>query len=299
MIVIGHAGVLSKDSERKLAASRPLQPPLGDLGLQRVVAGPGVAVPQLGEIEPNDVEPLGLLVRPVPGLVLGRGAFVRDDRDLTLRASYVLLGAGIEQDGKLPHHDLVADLELRLAGLPGKHLRIALADRVHVVPVAFDLGRVAFELGLGLQRLSLQAAGIPGLHLSHAFGQLAQADVVFLDQDARDGQQPPPVVGQSEIDGAAQVDVAHPAPFLRQPDSAPPEHLTHDIGVLFPYLVLLVLEFQGGVGLATDVVRRLGVGGESVVVNEFGRGRVRKFRVGGLETGHQVQLLLPGPKESP
>ena len=117
--------------------------------------------------------------------------------------------------------------------------------------------------------------------------------MVLLDEDARDGEQPPPVVGQSQIDGATQVDVAHPASFLRQPDSAPAEHLTHDVGVLFPDLVLLVLPCDGGVRLATDIVRGLGVGGESVVINQIGRGRVRKLGVGGLEPGHQVQLCCP------
>ena len=34
---------------------------------------------------------------------------------------------------------------------------------------------------------------------------------MFLDEDARDRQQPPAVVGEPEIDGAAKVDVAHPA----------------------------------------------------------------------------------------
>ena len=159
-----------------------------------------------------------------------------------------------------------------------------------MVLVAFDLGRVTFEFGLGLQGLSLQAAFVSGLDLGHALGQLAQPDVVFLDEDAHDCQQPPPVVRKSEIDGAAEVDVAHPASLLGQPDSAPAENLTRDVGVLFPCLVLLVLEFEGGIRLATDVVRSLDVGGESLVVNEIGRGRVRKLRVGGFEPGHQVQM---------
>src|ERR1700722_6753773 len=126
------------------------EPPLGNFGLQRVSVGSGVAVPQLGEIEPNDVEPFGFLIGPGPRLVLGRWTFVRDDGDLTFRASHVLLGAGVEQDRKVLHDDLVADPELRFAGLSGKYLGVALADRVDVVLVSFDLGRVTFESRLGL-----------------------------------------------------------------------------------------------------------------------------------------------------
>ena len=85
---------------------------------------------------------------------------------------------------------------------------------------------------------------------------------MFLDEDACNSQQPPPVVGQSKIDCAAEVDVAHPAPFLRQPDPAPAENFAHHIGVLFPDLVLLVLEFERGSRLPAYVVRSLDVGGE-------------------------------------
>ena len=107
-------------------------------------------MPQLGEVEPNDVEPLGFLIGPGPRLVLGRRTFVRDDGDLTFCASHVLLSAGVEQDRKVLDDDLVADPELRLAGLSGKYLRVALADRVDVVLVSFDLGRVTFESRRGL-----------------------------------------------------------------------------------------------------------------------------------------------------
>src|SRR5580693_3774598 len=105
-----------------------VEPSLGDLGLQRVIARSGVAVPQLGQVEPNNVEPLGLLIWPSPGLVFSSRAFVADDGDLTFRASHVLLRTRIEQDREFLHNDLVAYSKLRFAGLPGKYLRVAFAD---------------------------------------------------------------------------------------------------------------------------------------------------------------------------
>src|SRR3954452_5290004 len=116
------------------------EPALRDLGLQGVTVGPGVAVPQLREVEPNYVEPLRLLLMSVPRLILGRQALVRDDRDLALRAAHVFRSAGIEQGGQLPHQHRVTDPELRPGGLAGKHLRVALAERVRVVEVARDPG---------------------------------------------------------------------------------------------------------------------------------------------------------------
>src|SRR5208283_5528977 len=101
------------------------------------------------------------------------------------------------------------------------------------------------------------------------------------------------VVRQSKIDRATQVDIAHPAPFLRQPHSAPAENLTHDVGVLFPELVLLVLEFERGSRLPAYVMRRLDVGGEALVVDEIGRGRLRKFGIRGLEPSQQVEMGYP------
>src|ERR1700739_3297235 len=148
----------SFQGELSWTSARRREPPFRDLGLQGVIAGAGVSVPQLRKVEPYDVEPLGFLVGAISSFVLGHGAFVGDNRDLPCRATYVLLGTGVEQHGKLSHHNPVANFELRVAGLPGKHLRVALADRVRVVPVASNRGRVTFELGPGLQGLSPQAA---------------------------------------------------------------------------------------------------------------------------------------------
>jgi hypothetical protein len=189
-------------------------------------AGRRVAVPQLGEVEPNDVEPLRLLVNSFKRLVLGCQALVGDGRDLACRAAHVLRCTGVEQGGKLAHQHRVADLKLRLAGLAGKHLWVALADRVRVVQVAPDLGTVTFEFRLGLQGLSRQAALIAAVDLNQPVGQLTQGDVMLIDKDARGRQHPATVVGKPQIDRASDVDVADAATFLRMPDSAPPEQLT-------------------------------------------------------------------------
>jgi hypothetical protein len=172
-------------------------------------------------------------------------------------------------------------------------LRIAFTDGMRVVPIALDRGRVTFEFRLGLQWFSPQAFGVPRLDLGHAFGQFAQTDVVFLGEHSCDGQQPASVVGKAEIDGAAQVDVADSASFLGQPDSAPSENLTHDVGAFLPHLVLLVLVFHGRIRFTADVMRSLGVGAEPLVVNEIWRRRFGEFRVGGFEAGHQVQMSHP------
>ena len=57
-------------------SARGREPPFRDLGLQGVIAGAGVSVPQLRKVEPHDVEPLGFLVRPIPCLILGGRAFL-------------------------------------------------------------------------------------------------------------------------------------------------------------------------------------------------------------------------------
>ena len=153
-IVIVIVIVMSSPSECCAAPFRRFEPPLGDLGLQRVVAGPGVAVPELGQLEPNDVEPLGFLVGPVPGLVLGRGAFVGDDGDLTFRAAHVLLGAGVEAGREAP-----APRPRRRPGTsarpacPANTCGSPLPTACLWCPLRLTASRVTFELRLGLQRL--------------------------------------------------------------------------------------------------------------------------------------------------
>jgi hypothetical protein len=62
---------------------------------------------------------------------------------------------------------------------------------------------------------------------------------------------------------------------------------------VLPALVLLVLPWDGGIRLATDVVWSLDISGEPVVVDEVRCGRVRKVRVSGLEASNQVQMGHP------
>src|SRR5215208_1182042 len=126
-----------------------LEPVLGNFGLDDVIGGSGVAVPKLRHIEADDVEPFRCR-RTVPGLVFGGRAFVGHRRDLTSRAAYVLRSAGVENHRKLAYYHRVADLELRLSGLTGIHLWIALADCALVMLVALDLRPGAFGLRLGL-----------------------------------------------------------------------------------------------------------------------------------------------------
>ena len=46
------------------------------------------------------------------------------------------------------------------------------------------------------------------------------------------------------------------APFLGIPYAAPPEHLTGNVGIQFPELLLLFLVTDRDIGLATDIMRR-------------------------------------------
>ena len=119
---------------------------------------------------------------------------------------------------------------------------------------------------------------------------LTEADVVFLHEHPGHREQPPTVVGQPQILGAAHVDVADAAPFLRQPDATCREHLAHDVGELFPLLVLLVLVLHGRVGLTADIVNGLEVGLDSRRIEQIGRGSVGQFGECGLQSRHEFEL---------
>src|SRR6516225_9246125 len=190
------------------------EPAFGDLGLDDVSRGSGVAVPQLGHVEPHDVKPLRLRVGSIPCLVLGGGTLVSDRCDFPSRAAHVLRGARVEDHRKLSNHHSVADPELRLARPAGVYLRITFSDRVLMMTVAFDLRPVALELRSGLQRLSLESAVVTRLDLSHPFAQFTEVDVMLVEKNASDGKQPASVVGQALILRPPHVDVADPAALL-------------------------------------------------------------------------------------
>jgi len=56
---------------------------------------------------------------------------------------------------------------------------------------------------------------------------------------------------------------------------------------------LLVLEFDGRIGFAADVVGRLHICGEPLVVDEVGRGCVGEVGESRLEPGYQIEMGYP------
>lgn len=164
-------------------------------------------------------------------------------------------------------------------------------DRVAVVGVAGgDVGSVAGTTGLRLEGLAGQSSGISFLHLEHAFGELTQRDVMFLDQDPRHRQEPAAVVRESEVFRTTDVDVADAPTLLRQPDPAPRQHFTHDIGHVLPQLICLSLVEDRRIGLSADIVNRLQVGGDARVIEEIGSRCVREFRIGIFKARNKIQL---------
>ena len=133
------------------------KPVLGYLGTESIDRRTRVAVPQLGHVELHDVEPLRLGVRSVPRLVLGRGALVGQRGDLARGPAHVLGRTAVEDHGQFAHHNPIADRELRLAGKPGVHSGIALADRTNMVLVVLDVRTVADRLRLCLKLLAREA----------------------------------------------------------------------------------------------------------------------------------------------
>ncbi len=113
---------------------------------------------------------------------------------------------------------------------------------------------------------------------------------MLLHQDARHREQPATVIGKPEIFGATDVDVAHPATLLRQPDSAPPEHLADHIRHVLPQLVLLVLVLHRRIRLAAHIVDGLQIGGDAAVVQHVRSRCVRQLGICRLQPGDEIQL---------
>ena len=247
-------------------------------------------MPEVAHGEPDHVEPLRLGVGETPGLVLGRWALVGDGRDLADRAPDVFRCPRVQQDGQLADPDPVPDAECGVARPPGVDLRVADSDGVPVVCVPRDVGSVSDAARAGLETPAVQAARVSLPDLEHAFTELAERDVVLLDENSGDRQQPASVVRDSEVDRATDVDVADPTPLFGQPDSAPGEHLTHDIGHVLPFFVRLALVGDRCVGLTPDVVHRLHVGDESIVVEEIGRRGIRQLGIRGLKSRNEFEL---------